>query len=486
MISHHRRIGSGTTLHCDVAVIGAGTAGIAAERAARQRGARTLLIDPEFRGTMCANAGCMPSKLLIAAARSAHDARIASIFGIRPGPVGIDGPAVMDRLRRERDRFVSFTRESFDDLPMGTAVWGRARFVAPGELELQDGQRIQARTVVIATGATAQIPPPFRELGPRILTNETLFDLRDLPDSLAVIGAGPIGLELAQAMGRLGVDVTLFDRETRLAKTHDDQVHASLRRAVGRDVTLCLGVDTTASPDPEGIRIDWQGDSTGQAVFSHVLVAAGRAPALAELNLQAAGLALDDHGTPRFDRITMQCGDAPVFIAGDADADAPLLHEASTEGAIAGHNAASFPQKRPGRRSSPFALTFTDPPLAQVGAAPGPETITGRSDYADQGRARVEARAEGMLVLYADRQGRLTGAELCCPGSEHLSHLLVWAVQSLARVSDLLALPFYHPTLEEGMKTALRQIRDQLDPGTAGQARYPGGSLAGLRPLGRA
>lgn len=214
-----RRDPAETDLTCDVAVIGAGTAGIAAERAARKAGARTLLIDPEFRGTLCANTGCMPSKLLIAASHAAHAARRAPVFGVHPGDPVIDGPAVMARVRAERDRFVDFTRETFDDLPEGTAVRARARFVGPSELMLDDGRRVQARAVVIATGSQAQIPEPFRDLGPRILTNETIFELPDLPDSLAVIGGGPIGLELAQAMGRLGVPVTLFDQGTRLAAT---------------------------------------------------------------------------------------------------------------------------------------------------------------------------------------------------------------------------------------------------------------------------
>jgi dihydrolipoamide dehydrogenase len=453
-----RRDPAETDLTCDVAVIGAGTAGIAAERAARKAGARTLLIDPEFRGTLCANTGCMPSKLLIAASHAAHAARRAPVFGVHPGDPVIDGPAVMARVRAERDRFVDFTRETFEDLPEGTAVRARARFVGPSELMLDDGRRVQARAVVIATGSQAQIPEPFRDLGPRILTNETIFELPDLPDSLAVIGGGPIGLELAQAMGRLGVPVTLFDQGTRLGKARCDVVHDALQDAIARDVTLCLGVETTASAVDGGIKLSWTGDAAGDQVFSHVLVAVGRPPNLKGLDLDASGLALDDHGTPVFDRTTMQCGDAPVFMAGDANADVPLLHEASTEGAIAGTNAATYPKVTPGERSPAFALTFTDPPLASVGTGPGDGVISGRSDYSDQGRARTEARAEGAVTLYADAQGRLSGADLCCPGGDHLAHLLAWSVQSGATATGLLTMPFYHPTLEEGLKAALRQI----------------------------
>ncbi|MFN6980158.1 MAG: FAD-dependent oxidoreductase, partial [Gemmobacter sp.] len=205
-------------LTCDVAVIGAGTAGLAAERAARAQGARTLLIDPDFNGTLCATAGCMPSKLLIAAAHAAHSARQAPVFGVATGPVRIDGPQVMARVRRERDRFARLTREGIDDLPQGVAIRGRARFVGPQSLVLDDGRRIAARAIVIATGSVPVIPPPFRDLGNRVITTDALFDLHDLPRSLAVIGGGPIGLEMAQAMGRLGVEVTLFDHDTVLGK----------------------------------------------------------------------------------------------------------------------------------------------------------------------------------------------------------------------------------------------------------------------------
>ncbi|MGZ3218115.1 dihydrolipoyl dehydrogenase [Paracoccus sp. T5] len=451
-----------TDLTCDVVVIGAGTAGIAAERAARKAGAKTLLIDPEFRGTLCANTGCMPSKLLIAAARSANDVRRAPLFGVLPEGVQIDGPAVMKRVRDERDRFVSFTKETFDDLPEGTAVTGRARFLSQTELALDDGRRITAGAVVIATGATPMIPPAFRDLGPRVLTHETVFDLEDLPASLGVIGGGPIGLELAQAMGRLGVPVTLFDTSRILAKARCGMVNEALKAAVGRDVTLRLGCETEASKVADGICIRWQGDDPGEAIFSHVLVATGRPPNLAGLDLQATGLSLDDNGTPLFNKQTMQCGAAPVFLAGDADADVPLLHEASTEGAIAGANAASFPQVTPQQRSAAFTLTFTDPPVATVGSGPGDGTITGHSDYSDQGRARVDARAEGGMTLYADPQGRLIGGDLCCPGAEHMAHLLAFAVQSGTTAPQLLEMPFYHPTLEEGMKAALRLICRQV------------------------
>ncbi|MBU2957800.1 dihydrolipoyl dehydrogenase [Paracoccus sp. 1_MG-2023] len=451
-------------LRCDVAVIGAGTAGMSAERAARDAGASTLLIDPEFRGTLCANTGCMPSKLLLAAAHAAHDARRAPVFGVHPGTPRIDGPAVMQRLREERDRFVQGTRESYDDLPEGVMVRATAQFAAPNRLILSDGRHVEARAVVIATGSANAIPGPFEDLGDRMLTNETVFEIEDLPNSLAVIGAGAIGCELAQGMARLGVAVSLFDHGTSVGKARCPRVGRALEQALARDVDLHLGVETEARAEGFGLRLSWKSeDDSGEEYFDRVLVAAGRPPNLKGLSLEHSGLDLDDKGMPDFDRRTMRCRDSAIFIAGDANADAPFLHEASTEGAVAGRNAANLPRISPADRSPAFALTFTDPPMAVIGVAPEEGRICGSSDYGDQGRAKVEAINEGLMRIYADDQGRLTGADLCCPGGDMLAHILAWAIQSGATAPQLLAMPFYHPTLVEGMKPALREICAQVD-----------------------
>ncbi|WP_282603100.1 dihydrolipoyl dehydrogenase [Paracoccus sp. PARArs4] len=451
-------------LRCDVAVIGAGTAGMSAERAARDAGASTLLIDPEFRGTLCANTGCMPSKLLLAAAHAAHDARRAPVFGVHPGTPRIDGPAVMARLREERDRFAAGTRESYDNLPEGVMIRARARFAGPDLLALSDGRTIRAGAVVIATGSANAIPDPFRDLGEAVLTNETIFEIEDLPRSLAVIGAGAIGCELAQAMARLGVTVSLFDHGSTVGKARCPRVGRALEQALTRDVDLHLGVQTEAQREGFGIRLRWSSDDdSGEEYFDRVLVAAGRPPNLKGLDLERSGLALDDKGMPDFDRRTMRCGDSAIFIAGDANADAPVLHEASTEGAVAGRNAARLPDVAPADRSPAFALTFTDPPMAVIGTAPEDGRICGSSDYGDQGRAKVEATNEGLMRIYADDDGRLTGADLCCPGGDTLAHLLAWAIQSGATAPQLLSMPFYHPTLVEGMKPALRDICRQVN-----------------------
>ena len=201
------------------------------------------------------------------------------------------------------------------------------------------------------------------------------------------------------------------------------------------------------------------GASSGTASFERVLGAAGRPPALPDLNFAATGLGTNDKGIPKFNPSTLQCGDAPIFLAGDADAERPVLHEASSEGAIAGRNAASFPKVRKARRAVPLSIMFTDPPLAVVGAPLSDAMVIGSASYADQGRARVEARNEGLVRVYASADtGVIAGATLFGPRMDHIAHVFALAIERRETEDTLLQLPFYHPTFEEGLKPALREI----------------------------
>lgn len=462
-------------LHCDVAVIGAGTAGLAAERAARKAGAKTLLVDDRFAGTTCAGVGCMPSKLLIAAANTAFNARKAQIFGIQTKTI-VNDLAVMARVRKERDAFVAATLKSIDELPPGTCVQQRARFADATTLVLDDGRKIAAKAVVVATGSRPSVPKPFDELGDLVLTNETIFELTSLPHSVAVVGAGPLGLELAQALARLGVETALFEQTEHIAALRDAEIAKALRSVLGKEFAIHLGVKLDIKKDGQRARFSWSGASSGVAFFDRVLVAAGRPPALHGLNLEATGLETDDRGVPKFDPETMQCGAAPIFLAGDVDGQRPVLHEASSEGTIAGRNAVSFPSVQTEKRMAPLSIMFTDPPLATVGATPTKTMVIGSASYDDQGRAKVEARNAGLVRIYADRtSGILVGATLFGPGMDHIAHLMAWAIERSETAGSLLRLPFYHPTFEEGLRPALRKICEAtmsqylegLDDGTA-------------------
>jgi len=456
----------------DVAVVGAGSAGLNARRAAEKAGASTVLIEGGPHGTTCARVGCMPSKLLIAAAEAAHAVTGAGRFGIRvEGPVRVDGPAVLERVRRERDRFVGFVVESVNALPDEVRIDGHARFRGPTTLAVEGFGTVEARSVVLATGTSPFVPPPLDPIREHVLVNDDVFELPDLPESVAVVGSGLIALELGQALHRLGVRVAVFARSETIAFLTDPVVRESAARVLGAELPLRRNAQIEASGDPErGFRIRWRtaDGASGEETYQHVLAAAGRTPNLAGLELEQAGLALDARGHLPHDPGTLQVGDAPVFLAGDVTGEKAILHEATDEGRISGTNAARFPQLEAPPRRAPLAVAFTHPQIAQAGAPFAeldPDAIRiGAVDYADQGRARVMGENQGVVRVYgACGDGRLLGAEMFGPRVEHTAHLLAWAVQEGAKIETLLARPFYHPVVEEGIRTALRELGAALD-----------------------
>ena len=225
-------------LKVDVAVIGAGTAGLVAYRAAKAQGARTVLIERGVYGTTCARVGCMPSKLLIAAAEAAHMLQLAPQFGVHPGTTRIDGVAVMARVRRERDRFVGFVVEGVDAMPDEDKVRGHARFVDPHTLQVDDHTEIDARRSVIATGSSPTRLPTLENVGPGVITSDDVFYWNDLPRSVAVIGTGVIGLELGQALARLGVRTRVYARGGSVAQLSDPVVLKTASRVLCEELDI--------------------------------------------------------------------------------------------------------------------------------------------------------------------------------------------------------------------------------------------------------
>jgi dihydrolipoamide dehydrogenase len=451
-----------------VAVLGAGTAGLAAYRAAVEITPDVVLIEGGMYGTTCARVGCMPSKLLVAAADVAHAAQHSEPFGIRSS-VDVEGRAVMDRVRRERDRFVEIVIAGLASIPEQQKLHGYARFVAPGELDVGT-ERVRARATVIATGSLPVVPAMFDEVRDRLVVSDDVFDWESLPDSVAVFGAGSIGLELGQALHRLGVRVRVFGRGGAVGPLSDKTVRLAALQAFRTEFPIDPDANVRAiRRDLQGVSVQFM-DESGQIrveSFEYCLAATGRQPNLSGLGLESAGLELDDTGIPVFDRTTLQCKGAPVFIAGDANEDVPVLHEASDEGRIAGQNAARFPLVTPGLRRSPLSITFSDPQLATAGSKfaslPGENVAVGEVSFADQGRSRVLLQNRGVLRVYADAAtGRLLGAEMAGPRAEHLGHLIAWAHQQEMTVPQMLTMPFYHPVVEEALRTALQELASKL------------------------
>ena len=451
----------------DVAVIGAGTAGMGAYRAARKHTDSVVLIEGGAYGTTCARVGCMPSKLLIAAAEAAEAVRDASGFGVHADPPRIDGAAVMDRVRDERDRFVGFVLEAVEKIDLDHRIRANARLTGPHTLALDTGETIEAARIVVATGSVPVTPGMFDAVGDRLIVNDDVFHWADLPRSVAVFGAGPIGLELAQALSRLGVRVRLFGKGGGVGGISDPGVRARAVEVIAAGLPFLPDADVqaiTREGDAVVVRFA-DGGAEREERFDWLLAATGRKPALDGLDLAASGLALDDRGSPAIDPQTMQAGNSHILFGGDVAARIPLLHEAADDGRIAGDNAGRFPDLAPQPRRTPLAIVFTDPNIASIGTSfadlteAGCDFEAGEVDFADQGRARVLRQNHGLLRIYGERGTcRLLGAEMIAPRGEHLAHLLAWAVQMGMDAETALAMPLYHPVIEEGLRTALRDL----------------------------
>jgi len=451
----------------DTLIIGAGTAGLAALREVRKRTDRFLIVNDGPWGTTCARVGCMPSKMLIEAANALHARRRWETFGLCGGQdARADLPAVLERVRALRDEFVAGTLRASD--AGDRAVSGRARLLDARHVEV-GGRTWEARSIIVASGSRPVVPDEWLAFGDRVLTTDTLFEQPTLGPRMAVIGLGPLGAELAQALARLGVEVVAFVTSDQVAGLQDAQVNAALLEQLKGEFAISVGQHAQLRELAGGIEV-----SNGQTtvVVDQVLAAMGRTPNIEFLGLDTLGPVLDARGLPPIEPCTLQVGDTSVFMAGDVDRDRPLLHEGADEGHIAGINAVLAAQGQPlrrFRRRVPLAITFCEPNAASVGL-PWKEIesrphLVGEVNYARQGRARVAQRNAGLLRVYASpNDGRLLGAQLCAPAGEHLAQLLALAIDRELTVQQLLRMPIYHPTLEEGLRSALRQVARQLEP----------------------
>ncbi len=457
----------------DVAIIGAGTAGMSAYRAALAHTPNVLVIEGGPYGTTCARVGCMPSKLLIAAAEAAHAVAHADAFGVHAGPLRIDGPEVMRRVRGERDRFVGFVTDAVAHWPAEHRLIGHARFVDTHTLQVNEHTRVKARRIVIATGSSPHVPAAWREAaGERLIVNDDVFSWQDLPKSVAVLGAGVMALELAQALHRLGVRVRLYARGGRLGPLTDPELQARTQKIMASELPLLMNageVQLQRGAPGDDVRVA-AGDDVQH--FEWVLAASGRRPNLRGLGLEHTAIPLGADGVPIFDRGTGRIGESSVFIAGDVNEELALLHEAADEGRIAGDNAGRFPDVRVRPRRAPMSVVFTDPQIMIAGASHaqlrrnGTAFETGAASFDDQGRSRVMLKNRGALHVYGERDsGRFLGAEMIGPAAEHIAHLLAWAVQRGDTAQQMLDSPFYHPVIEEGLRSALRQLQRALRMG---------------------
>lgn len=454
----------------DVVVIGAGTAGMTAYKSALRAGKKAILIEGGPYGTTCARVGCMPSKLLIAAADAAHNASHSGPFGVHiDGKLRIDGKQVMQRVKTERDRFVSFVINDINEFAAETMVRGYARFIDANTVQVDEHTRIQANSFVVATGSTPVIPPELLGAEDRVIVNDDVFEWEDLPKRIVVVGSGVIALELAQALARLGVETTVLARSNSLGGISDPVVREAARHAFEQELTLKAHakVKTTEVKNNQVVVTYEHNKEEHQLQADFVLSAAGRRPNVAALQLEKAGASFDEKGMPTFDPHTLLIKNTSIFFAGDVNNQHPILHEAADDGFQSGLNAANWPQapQAVARRAS-MGVVFTDPQLMRVGktysALKVNEVLIGEVSFKNQGRSRVMLKNQGVLRVYAHKEsGRFLGAEMAGPAAEHLAHLLAWSLQAELTISQMLAMPFYHPVIEEGLRTALRQAQSK-------------------------
>jgi dihydrolipoamide dehydrogenase len=446
----------------DVAIIGAGTAGLSALNEVKRRTDNYVLINDGPYGTTCARVGCMPSKALIEIARSYHRRSLFDEFGIKGGnSLSVDIPAVLGRVRRLRDGFVRGTLKTTERLGDHN-IPGKAQFVDADTLSV-NGRIIRADKIIIATGSRPVVPDAWRALDNRLLTTDNLFEQADLPPTIAVIGLGPVGTEMAQALAHLGIKIEAFDLATHIAGLTDPLVNTKAVTCLGRDYTMHLGAPVEVDVNEGRVRVR-AGDIT--VLVDKIMAALGRRPNIDDLGLDRLGVTLDKRGLPSIDPCSMQIGNLPIFIAGDSSNHAPLMHEAADEGHIAGLNVTAPNPVRYARRT-PLAIVFSDPHIAMVGrrfsSISQDEAIIGESVFDQQGRAMAAGTNKGIIRVYGDKEsGLLLGVEMCAPDGEHLAHLFALAIQKKMTVQDLLAMPFYHPVIEEGLRSALRDLARQL------------------------
>ncbi len=447
----------------DLVIVGGGVGGLVTASVAGQLGLDVVLIErAPVLGGDCLHYGCVPSKSLIRAAEVAHLARHAGDFGVQVGGVEADLGAVMDRVRSVIERIqVHDDPERFRGYGVDVR-FGTARFLDPHTVEV-DGERISGRRFVIATGSRPAVPPVPGLDRVDYLTNETVFGLRSLPPRLAVMGGGPIGLELAQAFARLGSRVTVVEMADRLLGREDPELTGELAAAL-REEGLELHTGTRVERVSAGdgtITLHSSGpDGALPLEAEALLVAAGRSPNIEELQLDRAGVETGKTGIVVDAR--MRTSATHIFACGDVCGPYPFTHMAEYQAGIIIANAIFRFPKKADYRVAPW-VTYTAPELAHVGLTEqaarerGLQVDVARFRFGDVDRALAEGNERGLAKLVVSK-GRLIGASLLGPHAGELIHELVLAMQAKIKVSHISAAIHAYPTLAQVHRRAVNSL----------------------------
>jgi pyruvate/2-oxoglutarate dehydrogenase complex dihydrolipoamide dehydrogenase (E3) component/uncharacterized membrane protein YdjX (TVP38/TMEM64 family) len=445
----------------NLVVIGGGTAGLVSAAGATGLGAKVALVERHLLGGDCLNYGCVPSKAIIRSSRVYADIRDAGLFGLKiSSPVEVDFPAVMERMRRLRaqlaptDGVARFTQ-------LGVDVYlGDGRFTSPTTLEV-DGRTLEFSRAVVATGARAAAPPIPGLADVDYLTNETVFWLTELPRRLAVVGAGPIGCELAQAFRRFGADVTLLNADPHVLPREDADAAAIVEtrlRAEGVTVANGVRILRAARRGAETV-LDYEtGGAAASLTADKVLVAVGRAPNVEGLGLEAAGVAYDRTGVTVDDRL--QTTNPRVYAAGDVASRYQFTHMADALARVVLTNALFLGRRKASGLTVPWC-TYTSPEVAHVGlyehesAARGIAVDTITIPLHDVDRARLDGEDEGFFRVHLKKgSDEILGATLVATHAGDMISEISVAMAGKVGLGAIANVIHPYPTQAEAMKKA--------------------------------
>lgn len=450
-----RPVQRGDHLVCDICVIGAGSAGLSVAAGAVQMGAAVVLIEKGEMGGDCLNAGCVPSKALIAAAAKAHAPLVSPAFGVALAAASIDHKLVHDHIHGVIGAIAPHDSEArFEGLGV-EVIRAPARFLDPRTVDAA-GRRIRARRFVIATGSRPAVPaiPGLAESG--FLTNETVFALTALPGALVIIGGGPIGVEMAQAFRRLGSVVTIIEKD-RILSRDDPQAVAVVRDRLTAEGVAIIEHKGVASVARTAERVEVQLDGGRVISGTHLLVATGRMANIEDLGLADAGVTTSARGITVDARL--RTSNRRIFALGDVIGGPLFTHAASQQAGIVIRNALFLLPAKVDYRALP-RVTYTAPELAQVGMTEQDAREAGQavevlvSPFAANDRAQTERQTEGFAKIIVGRRGRILGATIVGPGAGELIGLWALAIAQRLPLGAIAGLVLPYPTLSEISKRA--------------------------------
>ncbi len=448
-------------INTDICVIGAGSGGLSVAYVAANLGLPTVLLERDKMGGDCLNYGCVPSKALLAAGHAAAAVRGGQPFGVGRAVAEINGAGVYDHVRQAIDTIApNDSVERYEGFGVNV-IQAEGRFTGPREVTAGD-RRIRARRFVIATGSGPMVPPIPGLDRTSFHTNETIFGLDAVPDHLIIVGAGPIGIEMAQAHRQLGAEVTVLEMATMLPNDDPELVEVVRQRLKSEGVELLEGVRVTgAAKDGDGVAVDVDGAPRSRITGSHLLVAAGRRPHLDGLNLEAAGIEYDRSGIKVDAR--MRTTNKKVFAIGDVAGGLQFTHVASYHAGIVIKNALfRIPAKQD--MSAIPKVTYTSPELAQVGLTEaaareihGDQVRVTSWPFAENDRAIAERATEGLVKIVIGPKGRVLGAGIVGAHAGELIQVWTLAVHKRMKIGAIANMVAPYPTLGEAGKRAAGQ-----------------------------